>query len=266
MRKLLRQAGALGAAARRPAHPGALIGLAAKTPDSIMRRGESLGQLPNGCAFALRVRLRAGACLAVPRQAAAQREPDAMVGEWIAMCAVSKPLVLGGLLLGLGACTTALPPEKTDGDRAAVQREIKQGTCGSPRPRRAPTDFRDWYPLPQPRRAPRCWATRSGRTRSEPDRAAGPAGRGDRAARAPAARARRRRADAAPVDTAAAQTNFDCWLEELEATKDPDQRQRLQGELRAPRWPRPSSPLIETPYLVSSTPAATGSTRSGWTS
>ena len=44
---------------------------------------------------------------------------------------------------------------------------------------------------------------------------------------------------AAPVDTAAAQVNFDCWLEELEATKDPDAASATARRASSPRWPRP---------------------------
>jgi hypothetical protein len=58
---------------------------------------------------------------------------------------LSKPLVIGGLLLGLGACTTALPPEKTTALGGPFNDQIKQGYVRLASARWAAWDPSDWY-------------------------------------------------------------------------------------------------------------------------
>ena len=148
------------------------------------------------------------------------------------MRAVCKPLAWAGLLIGLGACTTALPPEKTTALGGPFNEEVKQGYLRLAEAQPALTDFADWYHF-------------RGKARNAmlgntvwPDKVAS---RAIPAAAQPEAVAQRERLlrvlegggrVAAPADAAAAQTNFDCWLEELEFGRDPGGLQRLQGELR----------------------------------
>jgi len=172
-----------------------------------------------------------------------------MVGRSIAMRAMSQPLLLGALLLGLGACTTALPPEKTPALGGPFNEEIKQGYVRLAAAARGTTDFADWYHFRGKARAAMLGDT------VWPDkvasRAVPPASRTEavvlreRLLRALEGDARK----AAPVDAAAAQTNFDCWLEELEGVTDPERFSDCKETFVA-ALAEAENALVHTPYLV----------------
>jgi outer membrane protein OmpA-like peptidoglycan-associated protein len=164
------------------------------------------------------------------------------------MRAMSQPL-LGVLLLGLGACTTALPPEKTPALGGPFNEEIKQGYVRLADAARGATDFADWHHF-----RGKAHAAMLGDT-VWPDKVASrevsPASRTEavvlreRLLRALEGDARQ----AAPVEAAAAQTNFDCWLEELEGVTDPEDFSDCKDSFVA-ALAEAESALVHTPYLV----------------
>jgi outer membrane protein OmpA-like peptidoglycan-associated protein len=135
------------------------------------------------------------------------------------MLLMSKRLVIGGLLLGLGACTTALPPEKTTALGGPFNEQLKQGYVHLASARWAAWAPSDWYHFRtkayQAEEGDVVWPDKvSSREIPEADRAAAIELRerlltalelGGRAA--------------APTEAAAAQVNFDCWLVQLASAK-----------------------------------------------
>jgi outer membrane protein OmpA-like peptidoglycan-associated protein len=165
------------------------------------------------------------------------------------MRAMSQPLLLGALLLGLGACTTALPPEKTRALGGPFNEEIKHGYVRLAGTARGSTDFADWHHFRS-----KAHAAMLGDT-VWPDKVASRAVPSDSRREAVALRERLLRAlegdarKAAPVEAAAAQTNFDCWLEELEGVTDPDDFSDCKETFVA-ALAEAESALVHTPYLV----------------
>ena len=176
-------------------------------------------------------------------------EPDALVGRSIAMRAVCKPLAWAGLLIGLCACTTALPPDKTTALGGPFNEELKEGYLRLAEAQRAATDLADWYHFRSKARFAMLGDT------VWPDKVASRAIPAARQAEAVEEREHLLRVlegggrVAAPADAAAAQTNFDCWLEELKSVKDPegfsDCRESFEAALA-----KAQSTLIHAPYLV----------------
>jgi OmpA-OmpF porin, OOP family len=184
-----------------------------------------------------------------PERRLANSEPNAMVGRSIAMRAVSKHGVLASLLIGLGACTTALPPEKTSALGGAFNEQLKQGYLRLAEAQRAATDVVDWYHFRDKARTatlgdtvwpdkvasrviPAAWQPEAVEQREHLLRMLEGGGRG-----------------AAPVDAAAAQTSFDCWLEELESVKDPERFSDCKESFEA-ALAKAQSALVHTPYVV----------------
>jgi outer membrane protein OmpA-like peptidoglycan-associated protein len=137
------------------------------------------------------------------------------------MLLMSQRLVIGGLLLGLGACTTALPPEKTTALGGPFNEQLKQGYVHLASARWAAWAPSDWYHFRskayQAEDGDVVWPDKvSSREIPEADRAEAIELRerlltalelGGRAA--------------APTEAAAAQANFDCWLVQLASAKKP---------------------------------------------
>jgi OOP family OmpA-OmpF porin len=172
-----------------------------------------------------------------------------MVGRSIAMRAVRRPLVLAGLLLGLGACTTALPPEKTTALGGPFNEEIKQGYLRLAEAQRSATDVADWFHFRAKARTAMLgdtvWPDKVASRTVPPARQADAVERRERLLRVLEGGGR----EAAPVDAAAAQTNFDCWLEELESVEDPERHSDCRESFAA-ALAEAEHALIETPYLV----------------
>ena len=101
-----------------------------------------------------------------------------------------------------------------------------------------------------PRRTPRCWATRCGRTRSRAAKSRPPPGPRRWSLREQLLRALEGDArKAAPADAAAAQINFDCWLEELEGVSEPAQLSDCKETFVA-ALAKAEGALVDSPYLV----------------
>jgi outer membrane protein OmpA-like peptidoglycan-associated protein len=172
-----------------------------------------------------------------------------MVGRSIAMRAMRQPLLLAALLVGLGACTTALPPDKTPALGGAFNEEIKQGYIRLASAARGTTDLADWYHFRGKAQAAMLgdavWPDKVA------SREVAPAARSEavvlreRLLRALEGDARK----AAPLDAAAAQINFDCWLEELESVSDPEGFSDCKESFVA-ALAGAESALVHTPYLV----------------
>jgi outer membrane protein OmpA-like peptidoglycan-associated protein len=165
------------------------------------------------------------------------------------MRALLKPLLAGVLLLGLGACTTALPPEKTEAMGPPFNEQLKAGYLQLAEAERAKTDFADWYHFRSKARAAvlgdAVWPDKVASREIPATERAGAVERRERLLRALEGGARA----TAPVDTAAAQVNFDCWLEELEAIEDPARRSDCEDSFLA-ALTKAESTLIHTPYVV----------------
>jgi OOP family OmpA-OmpF porin len=158
-------------------------------------------------------------------------------------------LLLGGLALGLCACTTALPPEKTEAMGPPFNEQIKLGYLRLADAERAKPDLSDWYHFRSKARAAMLgdpvWPDKVSSRQVPPASQAEAIELRERLLRALEGGAR----TAAPVDTAAAQVNFDCWLEELESAKAPDQFSDCKDSFLA-ALAKAESPLIDTPYVV----------------
>jgi outer membrane protein OmpA-like peptidoglycan-associated protein len=167
------------------------------------------------------------------------------------MHALGKPLLFGGLLLGFGACTTALPPEKTAamGPPLPFNEQLKEGYLQLAEAQRAETHPINWYHFRSKAREAMLgdfvW----------PDKVA--SREVPQASRTEAIELRERllraleggaRA-AAPADAAAAQINFDCWLQELETVKNPANFSDCKNTFLASLG-KAESALIHTPYVV----------------
>jgi outer membrane protein OmpA-like peptidoglycan-associated protein len=172
-----------------------------------------------------------------------------MVGRSIAMRALRRPLVLAGLLLGLGACTTALPPEKTAALGGPFNEEIKQGYLRLAEAQRSATDVANWFHFRAKARSAMLgdtvWPDKVASRTVPPARQAEAVEQRERLLRVLEGGGR----EAAPVDAAAAQTNFDCWLEELESVEDPERFSDCRESFAA-ALAEAEHALIETPYLV----------------
>jgi outer membrane protein OmpA-like peptidoglycan-associated protein len=158
-------------------------------------------------------------------------------------------LALAGLLIGLGACTTALPPEKTGALGGPFNEAIKDGYLRLAEAQRSATDVADWYHFRAKARAamlghtvwpdkvasrtvPAAWQAQAIEQREHLLRVLEGGGR-----------------EAAPADAAAAQINFDCWLEELESVKDPERFSDCRESFGA-ALALAENALIDAPYLV----------------
>jgi outer membrane protein OmpA-like peptidoglycan-associated protein len=167
------------------------------------------------------------------------------------MHALGKPLLLGSLLLGLGACTTALPPEKVEamGPPLPFNEQLKEGYLQLAETQRAETHPINWFHFRSKAREAMLGDT------VWPDKVA--SRQVPEASRTEAIELRERllRAlegdarTAAPVDTAAAQVNFDCWLEELESIENPARFSDCKDSLLA-SLATSESALVHTPYVV----------------
>ena len=167
------------------------------------------------------------------------------------MAALSKPLLLGGFLLGLGACTTALPPEKTQamGPPLPFNEQLKEGYLQLAEAQRAETHPINWYHFRSKAREAMLgdvvWPDKVASREVPPASQTEAVELRERLLRALEGGA----GTAAPVAAAAAQVNFDCWLEELESIKTPanfsDCRETFLASLS-----KAESALIHTPYVV----------------
>lgn len=184
-----------------------------------------------------------------PRVAAAGLEPNTMGGRSIAMRAMSQPLLLGALLLGLGACTTALPPENTPALGGPFNEEIKQGYVQLAEAARGTTDFADWRHFRGKAHAAMLgdavWPDKVASREVPPAARTEAVVLRERLLRALEGDARK----AAPVDAAAAQINFDCWLEELEGVADAERFSDCKETFVA-ALAEAESALVDTPYVV----------------
>jgi outer membrane protein OmpA-like peptidoglycan-associated protein len=165
------------------------------------------------------------------------------------MRAMSPPLLMGALLLGLGACTTALPPEKTPALGGPFNEEIKQGYVRLAAAARGTTDFADWHHFRGKAHAAMLgdavWPDKVASREVPPASRTEAVVLRERLLRALEADARK----AAPADAAAAQINFDCWLEELESVTDPERFSDCKETFVA-ALAEAEGALVHTPYVV----------------
>lgn len=174
-----------------------------------------------------------------------------MVGKWSAMGALCKPLLLAGLLLGLGACTTALPPEQIEamGPPLPFNEQLKEGYLQLAEAQRQQTHPVNWYHFRSKARAAMLGDT------VWPDKVASRAVPAASQAEAIELRERLLRAleggarSAAPAEAAAAQVNFECWLQELETIQNPAHFSDCKDTFLA-ALAKSESALVHTPYMV----------------
>jgi OOP family OmpA-OmpF porin len=174
-----------------------------------------------------------------------------MVANWTAMPALRKSLLLGALLLGLGACTTALPPEKVEamGPPLPFNEQLKEGYLQLAEVQRSETHPINWYHFRSKAREAMIgdvvWPEKVS-SREVPQ-----------AAQAEAIELRERLLRALeggartsdPADASAAQVNFDCWLVELETYQNPARPSDCKDTSVA-ALAKAESSLIHTPYVV----------------
>jgi outer membrane protein OmpA-like peptidoglycan-associated protein len=144
-----------------------------------------------------------------------------MVANWTAMPALRKSLLLGALLLDLGACTTALPPEKVEamGPPLPFNEQLKEGYLQLAEVQRSETHPINWYHFRSKAREAMIGALEGGARTSD------------------------------PADASAAQVNFDCWLVELETYQNPARPSDCKDTSVA-ALAKAESSLIHTPYVV----------------
>ena len=167
------------------------------------------------------------------------------------MRALCKPLLVGGLLLGLGACTTALPPEKTEamGPPLPFNEQLKEGYLQLAEAQRSETHPINWYHFRSKAReavlGDVVWPDKVA-SREVPQASQVEAIElRERLLRALEGGAR----TSAPADAAAAQVDFDCWLQELETTRNPDRPSDCKDGFLA-SLTKAENTLIHTPYVV----------------
>jgi outer membrane protein OmpA-like peptidoglycan-associated protein len=154
-----------------------------------------------------------------------------------------------GLWLGLAACTTALPPDKVTAIGGPFNDALKEGYVTLADEQWSDVHLGEWYHFHEKARGAMLgdvvW----------PDKVASravPAAAQDQAL---VVRERLLRAleggarETAPLDAAAAQIGFDCWLAELERHTEPARFSDCQ-EVALAALDRAESTLIDTPYLV----------------
>jgi OmpA-OmpF porin, OOP family len=174
-----------------------------------------------------------------------------MVGSWIAMRALCKPLLLAGLLPALWACTTALPPEQVEamGPPLPFNEQLKEGYLQLAEAQREQTHPINWYHFRSKARDAMLGDT------VWPDKVASRAVPAASQVEAIELRERLLGAleggarSAAPADAAAAQVNFECWLQELETIHNPANFSDCKDSFLA-ALERSESALIHTPYTV----------------
>jgi len=172
-----------------------------------------------------------------------------MVVSRTAMRSSSRLLLLAGLWLGPVACTTALPPEKVPAIGGPFNEALKEGYLTLADEQWSDIHLDEWHHFHDKARSAMVgdvvW----------PDKVASravPAAAQDEAL---AVRERLLRAlesgarASAPLEAAAAQVGFDCWLEELERHTDPARFSDCQ-EVALTALDQAESTLIDTPYLV----------------
>jgi outer membrane protein OmpA-like peptidoglycan-associated protein len=168
------------------------------------------------------------------------------------MHGLGKPsLLLGALLLGLAACTTALPPEKTAamGPPLPFNEQLKEGYLQLAEAQRAETHPINWYHFRSKAReaviGDAVWPDKVASRQVPQASQAEAIELRERLLRALEGGAR----TAAPADAAAAQVNFDCWLQELETIKNPANFSDCKNTFLAALG-KAESALIHTPYVV----------------
>ncbi len=174
-----------------------------------------------------------------------------MVGKSIAMGRSCKPLLLAGLLLGLGACTTALPSEQVEamGPPLPFNEQLKEGYLQLAEAQRAETHPVNWYHFRSKAREAMLGNT------VWPDKVASRQVPEASQVEAIELRERLLRAleggarTAAPADAAAAQINFECWLQELETIHNPANFSDCKDSFLA-ALAKSESALVHTPYTV----------------
>ena len=161
----------------------------------------------------------------------------------------SSPLLPVALVLGLAACTTALPPGKVTAMGGPFNEQLKEGYLRLADGQWSDFHLDEWYHFQDKARSAMLGDT------VWPDRVAGRAV--PEAAQNEATEVRERllrtleggaRATA-PEDVATAQVAFDCWLEELERFTEPDRFSDCH-EVARTSLERAEASLIHTPYLV----------------
>ena len=167
------------------------------------------------------------------------------------MGALRKPLLLGGLLLGLGACTTALPPEKIAAMAPPLpfNEQLKEGYLRLAETQRAETHPINWYHFRSKAREAMLgdvvWPDKVTSWQIPEASQAEAIELRERLLRALEGGARK----TAPADAAAAQVNFECWLQELESIHNPANFSDCKDSFEA-ALAKAESSLIHTPYVV----------------
>jgi len=167
------------------------------------------------------------------------------------MGALGKSLLVGGLLLGLGACTTALPPEKTEamGPPLPFNEQLKEGYLQLAEVQRTETHPINWYHFRSKARETMIgdvvWPDKVASREVPPASQVEAIEFRERLLRALEGGAR----TSDPADAAAAQVNFDCWLVELETVQNPARFSDCKDTFVA-ALAKAESTLIHTPYVV----------------
>ena len=172
-----------------------------------------------------------------------------MGGSRTALRSSSRLILAAGLWLGLAGCTTALPPDKVTAIGGPFNESLKDGYVTLANEQWSEVRLDEWHHFHEKARSAMVgdvvW----------PDKVASrtvPAAVQDEAL---AVRERLLRAleggarETAPLEAAAAQVGFDCWLEELERHTDPARVSDCR-EVALAGLDSAESTLIDAPYLV----------------
>lgn len=172
-----------------------------------------------------------------------------MLGSRTALRSSSRLLLSAGLGLGLAACTTALPPDKVTAIGGPFNEALKEGYIRLADEQWFDVRLDEWDHFHDKARSAMLgdvvWPDKVAR-RAVPAAVQGEAlAVRERLLRTLEGGARQ----TAPLEAAAAQVGFDCWLEELERHTDPARFSDCQ-EVALAALERAESTLIDTPYLV----------------
>jgi len=172
-----------------------------------------------------------------------------MVGCRTAMRSLGGLLLPAGLLFGLAACTTALPPDKVTAMGGPFNEALKDGYVRLADAQWSDVHLDEWHHFHDKARNAMLgnvvW----------PDKVASRAVPTAAQSEAVVVRERLLRAleggarESAPLEAAAAQVGFDCWLEELERFTQPARFSDCR-EVALAALDQAESSLIRTPYLV----------------
>lgn len=163
---------------------------------------------------------------------------------------VSRRLLLpAALAFGFAGCTTALPPDKVEAIGGTFNESLKEGYVRLADEQWSDLHLDEWHHFHVKAHdamlGDTVWPDKvGGRAVAEAERSEALAMR-ERLVRVLETGGR----ESAPVEAAAAQVGFDCWLEELERYSDPAKFSDCQ-EVAQASLERAEASLIHTPYRI----------------